>query len=356
MKHLDLDRETQMIILFVINDGLHHSKNINFNNVNWNIILRRASLNRVLYQFTKNALETLEVSKSPIVKKNFSLIRSEGNEYLNKLGNTIEFITSSFSNADISFLIVKTYRDLPYVTLDVDVLVCPDEYERAERVLKRAGCKIERCQSKLQSDAILQGLLRIDLHKGFFWQGSDYIDPQLVWEKPREQKIQGKECMIPNLEVEVVLTIVHILYERLHITLLDFLFIKNASEKVNWSIILDQAEKYGWIRALLRFISLINELNSRLYPEEKESLMQFHGNKFSIPNCQIGVPVSMPYMYPVRYAFDIFWERIFTRRYIPKFDVAYYLFTKFRYHYSRKLRVPIYDHWFNFKNLEWHDI
>jgi len=346
----NLDPTTQTI-LRGINQTIGH---INYGNVDWDRTLRQASLNRVLYLFSRNLLEG--ASPSPLLE-NLELIVSEGDRWLNELRKNLEFISVSFSQAAIPFLIIKTYRNLPYVTFDVDVLVRPEDFGKAERVLQESGAKLEYFSPKKQTNIEISPLLKIDLHKDLYWQDSTFLDLDFVWKQPRTQKIEAVACPIPNLEAELALTIAHTLYERLHLTLLEFLFIKSAWEQVKWETISFQAIKHGWERAFCRFISIFNQLDQKVYPpleqKEKDLLSSFQENGLKIPKVKIRSPVSFPYLYPALYGLEVWGETLLRKRCPPLYEGSYYLFALFRYHLSNKQRVPMYDHWFSFDRLKW---
>jgi hypothetical protein len=331
-------------------------RNVNFERVNWNKVLRRASVNRVAYLFALNLMSMPDIPKSTSLVKNLELLVSEGQNYIERLRATLRFISASFSNAGIPFLIVKTYKALPYVTLDVDVLVKLNDFEKAENVLRLARSKHQRDINKSQSSIFLPGLLRIDLHKGFFWQGCSYLDSSLPWVNTRNQEICGVTCPVPSLEIELLLAIAHTIGERLHVPYLEFLFVKSASQKAHWKIITSQAEKYCWRKSLLRFVSIINMLNCKLYPLEQEPLItldSLQSKKLGVSKPDNKNSLSMPYMYPLRYTIETFRERWkFIKPYVMLSNIAYYLFATARYYYSGKLRVPIYDHWFDFERIQ----
>lgn len=354
MKGRSLDKETE-IISRCIDGNAAFVATLDVDDISWDNVLRRASANRVLYLFAKNLLK-MQKNIPPRLLRNLELIMLDGDAYLDKLMTTIEFLNSFFSNANEPYLIVKTYRTLPYITLDVDVLVKRDDLEGLGKALtqKLNGSKLDRSQMQMHIKS--RELLTIDFHKGSFWQADEYIDQDFMWKNYRTQDIQGVECPVPALDAEVALTIAHILHERLHVTLLEFAFIKHSCREVNWDIVLKQAERNGWYKLFLRFVSLMNELNSRIYPQEKEPLInedQFGPKKIVIPRSYLGHTLAMPYMYQVPYASELFLERL---RYKKHFRVhrvlPYYFYATFRYYRTKKQRPPIYDHWFSFNKLK----
>jgi hypothetical protein len=325
-------------------------KDVDFQRVNWNYVLRRASFNRVEYIFALKLLNNRAILKSDNLTNTLHELISESAVYLERLSATLKFISTIFSNEEIPFLIVKTNKGIPYVTQDVDVLVKLSDFAKAEDLLKQAKGKRERDANKHQSSMFLPGLLRIDLHKGFFWQGSSYLDASVPWEDIRYENVSGVRCPIPSVHVELLLTIAHTVGERLHIPYLEFMFVRNSSKEANWTTIINQAEKYSWRKSMFRFISIVNLLNRKLYPSEKKPLIDLQPNVANLlPRVNVHGSLSMPYMYPLQYTMEIFLERKPCMKINDLIsNLGYYLFATARYHYSGRLRVPIYNHWFNF--------
>jgi hypothetical protein len=353
MGNEEIDTETRILLSF-IERRPHLVRDMDLQRVNWQKVLRRASTNRILYAFAIAVLRAPNIPKPSQLIKNLTLIVAGAENYLSKLEATLKVVCRYFSETNIPFLIVKTRRDLPYVTLDVDVLVTPNDFPKAGTMLRLAGAKLTTDERKSECSAWLPGLLRIDLHKGFFWQGSSYLDSFLPWEDLRSQDICNVRCPTPSLDIEVLLAIAHTIGERLHIPYLEFLFIKNASRSVNWETIADQAARYRWHKSLVRFASIVNMLHRRLYPSEQEPLITLRDSKLDISSLQVRTRVGMPYLYPVSYAIETFLERWNpTKPTDLLFDLGYYLFAKVRFHCSGKLRVPIYRDWFDFDQLEW---
>ena len=72
--------------------------------------IKIASHNRILYLFVKNLLNLEGVSRFPELEKNLKEIINKGDEYLDKLKQTIAFVLEILSQAKIQFLITKNCR------------------------------------------------------------------------------------------------------------------------------------------------------------------------------------------------------------------------------------------------------
>jgi len=350
-------RETR-IIYDCIKQGSYSIEKSLCEGVDWTNVLRQASLNRVLYSFAKNLDTDADHRLAKIVK----VVLSEGEKHLSRLDKTVRRIILSLSSEKIPFLIFKTYRTIPYVTPDVDVIVRAIDFGRAAEVLLKetvapVNSWFELYKSKMEAHVKAAGLALIDLYtfQNSFWQGWDeYLDIDFIWENPRMIKVKNEEWPVPSAEAELALMIIHVLHERLQITLLEFLFLKHIHQEANWDFILGQSKKYGWFKSLLRFLSIVNELNSNLCPQERDGpLIDHHvfSKKVGIPKSRVNNPLSMPYVYQIPYALELFAERAKSNHsHTRVFKFApYYFFAKIRYHATRGKKVPVYHHWFPFE-------
>lgn len=343
-----MDLETKLIF-----QGIHN--NFQFfcqqsTKLDWEKLLMKSSFNRVLYLFTRSLLEQEELEISTPPKKNLEEIRTEGEHYLKKFSETVKFINSTLQKSSIPFLIAKTFKLRPYVTRDIDLLVKKEDLDRTLKAFENSGLKIESFKPKKQWDASGKGLLHIDIHTGFHWQGSTFLDDTLLWSNPGRIKLEEEVYPIPNPEVEASTVILNILFENMHISLLDFLYLRNIASKVNWKQIYEQSVKYGWSGAFIIFARIFNKLIHIFYPANSKSKINL-----PIANKEMGLPspVSMPYLFSWSQGAKILGERIFKRRYIPYHDMAYFAFAKTRFHLTRGKRVPMYHHWFSLRGLEW---
>jgi hypothetical protein len=198
---------------------------------------------------------------------------------------------------------------------------------------------------------MLPKLLRIDLYGNLLWQGVEYLDTDFVWKEPRERKIQGISCPIPNLEADLALLIAHILNERRYITLLDLLTIRDSSNKVDWDCILEQSKKHGWFKSFLRFTSIVNEINRIIYQQDQEPLIDSQVTKLDPLKSTIKTPLSMPYMYSIPQAMEVFWEWSRKAMCIPIYDILYFFWARQRFYCSHRQKVPVYGHWFDFSRI-----
>ena len=331
-----------------------------FRDIKWEDMIRKTSQNRVLFIFSKNLLEHRKTKELPLLQSNLTRIVLEGKKWLKRLRDTLLFLDSLLAEKGINFLTVKTYKIIPYVTYEVDILVQPSEYQKTLEVLRKAG-RIDKHpgkQAEKQRNFFRHDLLTTDIHKGFSWQGFEYLDANMLWKGVRKQEIGGVPCIIPSLEVEMLLNMAHILFERRYVTLLDFLYIKSiCQDKPDWATIVRQTEEYGWNRSFSYLALTINSINKKIYPDEEGTmesldqwaLLQSHlGKKTGYPEVH-----EMPHFLPFLEVMKIFQEKAHYKGSLPKWDIAYYFYTTLRYYLSGRRRMPYYLDWVPLGEFVW---
>lgn len=331
------------IILDVI-DGNFTSFDQRFSNRADGIgILKEASRNRVLYAFCDKLMKSRSGAMHPFLEENIRKILVNGEQWQSKLRNTLTFVNSFFPQHDIPFLVVKTYRSIPYVTFDVDVLVHPSDFGFVSSKLKEIGelGKHPGKQTKKQVNFFASNQLTVDLHENFSWQGSTYLDDSFAWLNTRKQEIAGVAVPIPSAEVEYLLEAAHLLFERRYITLLDYVYLRRMSQKpLDTQAILKQVQCHGWDNAFTSLMATVNEINYFFEGNELNPAFARNG-ELSIKE------FDMPYFLSPLAVVKVFYEKYRKQEYFPKFDFLYYFFTLTRYHISGKRRYPYYIEWFS---------
>lgn len=338
--------------------------------INWFSLLTRASSNRVLYLFANNLRRYGEISEKN--KRKLDPIISEGNENIEKFKKTFLLIQEILSKEKIPFLVIKTHRETPYVIGDLDILIKPKDYQRTIKLFENELGKLptngmnkiskfikidlpkilvidfkKQKKSKTEMNFEKDGFLLVDVHKEIFWYGYQYFDEDILWKNIEIKNKHEVTYYIPSPEVEVVLTLVHILRERRVVNFLDLLYLKEVSKSVNWNLVYEQTKKYEWDLLFLKLIAILNEINKRLYPEEKNSLV----NLKTPFNFKIRGELLMPFILPLWFGIETFLVRFEKVKNIPIFELFYYIFGFFRYYITNGKEIPVYNHWFNLRKL-----
>ncbi len=313
-------------------------------------LITQASHNRILYLWVSRLMNpsTQLFALSNKQKQRLDKLLAIGENKLTQLQKTLFFINDTLGEREIPFLVVKTYKPVSYITFDVDLLVTPEEFEATKLALERGGCQIRKHPGesvRKQVNCVKEELLTIDLHQGFFWQGFHYLDQEFVWNSSQYKNIQGVTVPIPRLEVELALAIIHTLYERRYITLLDMLFLRHLDQEgLSLALVNEQAVKYGWYKSGRRFLEIVNSLNQLIHlGEKKGGLFQTEN---TTDNASSLGSVKWPYFIPWPSVLGFFSEMIRSTGRIPWFDIAYYFFATGRWYLKGKKRLPFYLHWY----------
>lgn len=288
-------------------------------------ILKKASVNRILYELCAQRKKA-KIFKS--ISKIDQIIK-EGDFYLRKLAATLKYINKEFT-ADK--LVVKTNKIHRYITYDVDLLVKNPKFF----VNKLQVSAHPQSEKRKQTNLISKDLLTIDLHRGFFWQGSEYLDIEKVWFHPQKVLIQDIAVLTPSREVEVLINLAHLLFERRYLTILEFWYFFDEFKKgLDLGFIFNQAKDYQWIESLQIALAALETL-AREYTGEKGI---FSSNILSRRS------VYFPFFFSLSEVLNIFKEKFVKKKEFPMYDIGYYLFATLRYYLSGKKVFPYYREW-----------
>ncbi len=275
----------------------------------------------------------------------FSVLKlKKGNEELNyllrlgerqirKLKKTLLFLNKKICPKCL-VLVVRTNKLIPYITWDVDLFVKESNFDKLKELLESFNWKFSSHDysfggriSGMQLNAQKPGFLSLDIHQDFTWQKSTCVDKKILWEKTQEVEIAGVSCETPSLEVEFLLNCANIIFEKFHLTLLDFLYLETVLEKkgLDWNLIGSQTKKFGWDEAFKNLMNIINRIGEDLT----------FGNK-----------LIFPYLFPKKSVLSIFWAKFKKRKTFDVICFLYYWYCSARYTLGRKKTLAYYTHWF----------
>lgn len=285
---------TLPFILYFINDKYRKLKPelLNYaDEFNWQEIKNIAIKNKIFYFLI---LEIKRIKPEWISK--FTVNGDSFKDFVqqfNLVKDTIKFIDSAFRNNGIDYLVVKTYKDIPFLTQDIDIFVKKESFQKAINILKEQGSQklsisfVNQMVFKIlyQPEEIYTktGLLKIDMYRDLSWIRTPSFDYEFIWDKPREINMDNVKFKVPNYEADLISLIAHSLFWHGDIILLDFLYIDWLLEKpLNWSLLLEQTEKYGWKTGFLNTISEIKRIKEILYSKDAEKLSLRFPYRFSL--------------------------------------------------------------------------
>ena len=314
--------------------------------LNFEKLLIKASDNRILKVFSDNLLMS-NIQLTQNEKKLLSVISTDGTKLLRALGNTIKLLDEVFTSNNIDYLIVKTYKYFDYVTFDVDVLVRYKDFDLAQKALSRNDVKItphpgKNTQGLHQRNCFKNGLLKIDLHRKFFWLGIDHLNDDFIWKNTRKEIIGGVSCPVPSIEVDFLLHNKQLIFERRYITLLDFLaikiFVEDKNNSFSWDVVESMVKDYKWQTGFNKLMAHLNQINRMI--SGNENLFRTNTKVYTRKK------IEFPYIYPFIDDLAVFLEIFIRHKKIPFVNIAHYVYSWSRYKVNS--RLPFYDHWYTF--------
>lgn len=319
-------------------------------------LLKHASHNRILYfLITKLCLNPADHAK----RKLKSAIIEKTDLELRKLQNTLRFCRKVLCGSKINFLVVRTDKFIPYITYDVDLYVEKSYFKAVQEVFIKNGCTVfshdhslggrkPNCQINIRREDLLQ----IDLHKNFTWMKTYHIDPTVLKKGVTSKKIAGVECPVPCAEVEFILNLSSVIYEKFYITLLDFYCLRQALLSAHdLSIIKKQVDQFCWKKSFFYVVMFLAGINKIVFPDGENPFLRFEDlfdRKFK---ANINIK-TLPYFFPIYRVLGIFGEKLIKKMNFSFVALAYYFFTRARYYLTLKERIPYYDHWYDFSHFE----
>lgn len=267
-------------------------------------------------------------------------ITSEGRSWISKLEKTLNFIAEVLDN-ELPYLIVRTFKFLPFVTYDVDVFVPPDFFDAAVDRFKRHGADIESHDNALggrlprrQVNVLMNNLLTIDLHQNFTWQKRLFLNVDQIEYLKVPRIIGNVKVNTPRPEVEFILCVSDISHERFFVTLADLFFIKNLAEEIeDWEYVFREVQALKWLKTFLHVSEILNGLALSVF---KKSLIPKTGYK------NLGNP-SWPYFFPLSICWLSFYENLTSNRSTPLLPFLYFHYGRLKHYLTGS--IPYYHHW-----------
>lgn len=264
------------VILYFVDDEYRKShRNITDMNdikIDSENVLQAATENKLSYYYIKRILE----ERSDLNTQKLKTLMTLEEKRLTKAKETLAFLISLLNDTELDFLVLKTHKNLPYSTLDIDILV--KDFQESANVLEKGGLsgadgpffnvllKLDLGYPSYRAE----GLLNIDLYTDVPWSGLQSMDNEFLWENPRSISIYGVECPIPNIEADLLSIVSTSLFTDRKFTLLDFLYMESLLEgKLNLDRVIEQTKKYGWREQFVKVISILRNIKRLMYESEK---------------------------------------------------------------------------------------
>jgi len=190
------------------------------------------------------------------------------------LKKTLSYIQEMMKDANIKWLLFKSYMPFPYVpTYDIDIMINPSDKSKLISLLETKGIKY--CEEEPDKINIKQSdMYTISVHLNVGWEGINYVSTDFLWKNAQDIMWFGFHLKIPGLEAEILSHVAHIFFELSYVRLSDALYLSELIDSgINWKEIYEELDYFGWEEAFdlvirsLKKISLEIEKGIKLpYP------------------------------------------------------------------------------------------
>lgn len=340
------------IITQIIIDSNRSAYN-DINDSNFKELLLLASQNRILFQFIRK----LKINKDfyfSTSENNRSIINDIYNDGVKKLEafkKTLIDLKKIFSENNCDLLIPKTFKFYDYVTFDVDILVRYNDFNKAIQILSKNGYSVmshpgKKTQGLHQRNCFKPGMLKVDLHRKFYWLGIEHIDENVTWINTKQQKFFEETFLnTPSLEIDFILNAKQLMFERRYITLLDFLALRESLKyDFNYKLVVNKISEFRWENIFKLLIPYLVFLDEKIY--KKDSLFRnFYKKEFKKIHKKFNLPLSLSFFDDMKTFILIFSKH----KKIPYIHIAHYFYSWSRFYMTS--RYPFYDHWYDFSKI-----
>lgn len=243
--------------------------------------------------------------------------RKIGEVYQKKFNQTIGFISKISAKNNLSYIIAKYDRNLPFIASDIDLLIRPEDLSRWVEIFRSSDFHIERHPEFIKSRPFQltvrhKKYYKIDLTTQFCWQDSQYFSPAFLWYNSRLKRHQLSS------EADFLVNLGNIIFKRMYLTILDYLYLINYSKKLNIiRISKEQSSLYNWPESFDRTTEWINRINP--------------------------ATADFPVLFPIWLAGAIFKEKFDHKKFNINY-FCYYLLSNARYKLLRS-RLPYHVDW-----------
>lgn len=248
-------------------------------------LIKTATKNKLIYLLSNNA-----VGQGDVWAGQFRQHLEEGAKNIALQAETLRFLNSVLGEKGIEFLVIKSYRDVDYVTVDLDIMVPEAHYQMAVDTLLANGYRnivpkrrvplpgfIENALSRI-GGANLEAdhLLEVDIYQDTSWTGMRCLDNKYIWKNPETVKMCGVECRIPNREADLLLSLAHVIFCHGTINLLDFFYMSRLLDSdLDYTSLSYESKKFGWDKSLDKIITSIRQLHHAIYVQNNTGTISF---------------------------------------------------------------------------------
>lgn len=259
-------QRNEQVLLLLLAGNIYKKPKFGWpNEVDWNLLIRLAFDNKICYHIVNNLLEYEPIKMRQSEINEMVKIRNERVRKLMELQRTLRELENLLG--DEGYVLLNTYRFHRYVTHDVDIVVSD---------IKRVSGQLESAGFRLLEELLpgihyaKEGCLIVDIFETVGWGSIEVMDNDLVWQGTRDSTLEGVSVRLPSVEGDILSIIAHTNFQFYQLTLSDMLYIYRLAPLADWSLIVKEARKYKWLRALCETVSILNGFHRLFYHEPSE--------------------------------------------------------------------------------------
>lgn len=210
--------------------------------------------NNVAYYYARYVSNTKNNIEEDIIKA--------GDTLLVKFTKTITLINSICKNANIEFLLFKTYKHIPeIVDGDIDLLIKEKDFSLFLTLLQEYGFTIIP-EGPTKASCLKEGFCKIEPRTSFSFHGTEILKKQTVWKHIQTVKIDSLTIKTTTKEIDTLFTLLNALYGPNYIKLYSYLVFKNTNPE-NLLNLLEEKEIKNDLRIFLKALNSSQALDTR---------------------------------------------------------------------------------------------
>ena len=231
--------------------------------IDWSRFLRLIRNNKLQLLASEFALRECDTLIQDCERVHLTAMRDHHTEQSKKLGPSVEQV--KLIMGDTPYAIVKTYRNFPYFTHDVDVLVnnttaVGEEFTKAgiswdDVPKKSVQVEDSRWLDLEFYERVLPGSIRV-------------IDDDLALRNRNLSKLGGVDTFIAAPEIETLTLIADAVFRLYELKLGDMIYIYSLAELTDWDLLQFQADKYNWADLMEHYVKVLSGYHWMIYGSE----------------------------------------------------------------------------------------
>jgi hypothetical protein len=223
----------------------------------------------------------------------------------------MRILIQRFERENLPILTIKSFLPIPYADSNIDVVVVNNNNLTAyQKILEKIDfhkltqrtnrTDFREPKKKMYAYSGDIQYPQIHLHRAISWNGIDYLDLAIAWDRRRSFEVEDFSIPIPSPEDEVLIMAAHSIFENKYITIGELIHLSTLmSEEFDWDYTIRQTEIYHWSPALSLWLKTVDTLCNRI--DLKVEIPECVYDKMSVKESStvfLSDSEQFPYVYP----------------------------------------------------------